>query len=432
MHSNDQEVILKLYRSRNAEREVIVTGAKPTWNENTYTFSNLEKYDVQGYLYTYRVEEVPATGYTSVQNGNDFTNTLNDDAGVKIVITPENAEKIYGEADPTEFNSSVTWPDTLPAGIKAEDFEVTYDVTRQVSTSTDYETYFKETEFVGSYDITVSNVTIVRKSNSADVTKFFDISTGTATFTINQRPLTIILGEKEATLAELDVLPGRKLVLDPATDVTFANLAKADVIRLQYNDTLDNNKDEVTSISILAALYTVGEMPVTKDHVKDLVIMRNPEVTGNYYIDVVNGKLKVTDVPEQPEEPEVPEEPEDPIDPEEPEDPTDPTPDPTEPTPTPDPAPTPAGGGDPAPADPAPAPAPAPAAGDPAAVLGARRELETVVEEGLDGAAVLGARRNARTGDDSMMLIYLFILLATVCMIADRYTTARRMKQQKR
>ena len=44
----------------------------------SYTFNNLPKYDLtDGHIYVYTVTENPVEGYTSVQDGNNFTNTIN-------------------------------------------------------------------------------------------------------------------------------------------------------------------------------------------------------------------------------------------------------------------------------------------------------------------------------------------------------------------
>ena len=50
--------------------------ATPTWTENTYKFSELDKYDAEGYEYTYTVEEAEIYGYETAIEGFDITNTL--------------------------------------------------------------------------------------------------------------------------------------------------------------------------------------------------------------------------------------------------------------------------------------------------------------------------------------------------------------------
>ncbi len=63
-----------------------------------YTFENLDKYDLSdGHVYRYTVREEAVEGYTSVQNGNDFTNTIVQDmsvsvSGTKIWIDPVGTE----------------------------------------------------------------------------------------------------------------------------------------------------------------------------------------------------------------------------------------------------------------------------------------------------------------------------------------------------
>lgn len=57
----------------------VVKDAVPFWTygESTwsYTFENLLKYNKEGQLITYTVEEAPMDGYTTTMNGNDITNT---------------------------------------------------------------------------------------------------------------------------------------------------------------------------------------------------------------------------------------------------------------------------------------------------------------------------------------------------------------------
>ncbi|MCR4722743.1 MAG: Cna B-type domain-containing protein [Eubacteriales bacterium] len=76
-HDNATEITLKLTRisaKEGAEEETVE--ATPTWDGNTYTFSGLDQYDDEGYEYTYSVSEEEITGYSTVQNGYDFTNTI--------------------------------------------------------------------------------------------------------------------------------------------------------------------------------------------------------------------------------------------------------------------------------------------------------------------------------------------------------------------
>ncbi len=62
--------------------------------ETTYSFNNLDKYDLaDGHAYEYTVEELPVEGYTSSQDGYNFTNTINQEktsvSGTKTWIDPE-------------------------------------------------------------------------------------------------------------------------------------------------------------------------------------------------------------------------------------------------------------------------------------------------------------------------------------------------------
>ena len=59
----------------------------------TYSFTDLDKYAPDGHIYTYTVTENAVEGYTSVQNGTNFTNTINQEklsvSGSKTWVTPD-------------------------------------------------------------------------------------------------------------------------------------------------------------------------------------------------------------------------------------------------------------------------------------------------------------------------------------------------------
>ena len=62
----------------------------------TYSFDNLDKYAPDGSIYNYTVEEENVEGYTTTQNGTNFTNTINQKkisvSGTKTWIAPQGAE----------------------------------------------------------------------------------------------------------------------------------------------------------------------------------------------------------------------------------------------------------------------------------------------------------------------------------------------------
>lgn len=76
-HDNATEITLTLSRiSAKPESKAEQVDAEAVWNGNTYTFSGLDRYDAEGYAYTYTVEEASIEGYKTVQDGNNFTNTI--------------------------------------------------------------------------------------------------------------------------------------------------------------------------------------------------------------------------------------------------------------------------------------------------------------------------------------------------------------------
>ena len=68
----------------------------------TYSFDNLDKYAPDGSIYNYTVEEENVEGYTTTQNGTDFTNTIEQDntvevAGTKTWVDPEGTTLVHPE-----------------------------------------------------------------------------------------------------------------------------------------------------------------------------------------------------------------------------------------------------------------------------------------------------------------------------------------------
>ncbi|MBR6030271.1 MAG: Cna B-type domain-containing protein, partial [Clostridia bacterium] len=95
-HYNADEIVLTLTRTANGKTETV--NVTPVWDGSTYTYSNLEKYDENGYEYVYTVTESPIVGYTTEQDGYNFTNTLNqeyqDIAVVKVWIDDDNRDGV--------------------------------------------------------------------------------------------------------------------------------------------------------------------------------------------------------------------------------------------------------------------------------------------------------------------------------------------------
>ena len=91
-HDNATEITLTLKRtSAKAGSTAETLKATPTWTENTYKFSELDKYDAEGYEYTYTVEEAEIYGYETAIEGFDITNTL--------ILTEVSAIKNWKNAD---------------------------------------------------------------------------------------------------------------------------------------------------------------------------------------------------------------------------------------------------------------------------------------------------------------------------------------------
>ena len=116
-HNNANEITLTLYRTsaKLDSGEEVVSDAQVSWDGNTYTFSGLERYDEEGYAYTYRVAETGLpTGYVQISaeanstNGVDFTNAAQE---VEITITKtwDDASNQDGlRPEPSEFSVTLT------------------------------------------------------------------------------------------------------------------------------------------------------------------------------------------------------------------------------------------------------------------------------------------------------------------------------------
>ena len=94
-HDNASEITLTLTRTANGATETVE--AAPVWSGNTYTYSGLDKYDADGYEYTYAVSEAQVSGYDEpeydINNPYNITNRIAQDtvevSGTKTWIAPE-------------------------------------------------------------------------------------------------------------------------------------------------------------------------------------------------------------------------------------------------------------------------------------------------------------------------------------------------------
>ncbi|MCD7893594.1 MAG: Cna B-type domain-containing protein [Erysipelotrichaceae bacterium] len=85
-HDNEKEITLTLTRvSAKAGSTSETVTATVEWSGNTYTYSNLPKYDSEGYEYTYTVTEAVISGYKTTYDGFNITNTQLTDITVTKV-----------------------------------------------------------------------------------------------------------------------------------------------------------------------------------------------------------------------------------------------------------------------------------------------------------------------------------------------------------
>ena len=126
LHDNAKEIILVLTRASAKSGSVEETvEATPTWDGNTYTFSNLAKYDTEGYLYTYKVVEDAIDGYTTVQDGRNFINTISDiNEKINVIGTKTWIDGGREHDNTTEITLVLTRTSTKPGSVE-EIVEVT-------------------------------------------------------------------------------------------------------------------------------------------------------------------------------------------------------------------------------------------------------------------------------------------------------------------
>ena len=165
-HNNTTEIKLVLTRTSakagSVEEKVEV---EPTWNENTYIFNNLPKYDAEGYLYTYKVSETQIKGYDTTTSGNNFTNTMEninetiDISGTKIWEDNENA---YGTR-PTSITVNLIQNGTKIASKEvtaADDWKYSFTKLRKYDANGKEYTYTITENPVTNYDTSVSGYNI--------------------------------------------------------------------------------------------------------------------------------------------------------------------------------------------------------------------------------------------------------------------------------
>ena len=124
-HNNATEITLTLKRTSAKTGSTAETvEATPAWDGNTYTFSDLEKYDAERYEYTYTVEEDEIFGYETTYDGYDITNTL-----IITEVTVKKAWKNAGDTEPTNAPQGASVTFTLFADDDETDYSVVLDGT---------------------------------------------------------------------------------------------------------------------------------------------------------------------------------------------------------------------------------------------------------------------------------------------------------------
>ncbi len=137
-HENSSLMLTLKRKTKNDSDWQTVSDAVAVWKDEGYSFSNLDRYDDNGYAYEYDVEETKVEGYegqktgpVKVNGGNwivNFTNTIEQDKSVVVAVTkkwvqPDNMNhpavklQLTRDGDPVEGEG---WTLTLPAGTNKE------------------------------------------------------------------------------------------------------------------------------------------------------------------------------------------------------------------------------------------------------------------------------------------------------------------------
>ncbi len=240
LHDNAKEIILVLTRASAKSGSVEETvEATPTWNGNTYTFSNLSKYDAKGYVYTYKVSETEIKGYDTTTSGNNFTNTMseiNDKIEISGTKTWVDGGKTHNNA--TEIKLVLTRTSTKPGSVE-ETVEATVVWNGNTYTFSNLAKYDTEGYL---YEYKVSENAIYGYTTNVDGRNFINIMsniddkidvTGTKTWVdggkthINSEEIALTLTRISAKAGSVE----ETVEVTPAWNgntYTFSNLAKYD------------------------------------------------------------------------------------------------------------------------------------------------------------------------------------------------------------
>ncbi|MDO4459911.1 MAG: Cna B-type domain-containing protein, partial [Clostridia bacterium] len=312
-HTNKDEIVLTLIRvSAKAGSNPETVSAEVTWNGNTYTFANLAKYDAEGYEYTYSVSESEIEGYTTAQNGYDFTNTITGTTSVsgtktwvdgnrthtnkdEIVLTltrksaKKNAEVETVTATPTWNGNTYTFANL--AKYDAEGYEYTYSVSESEINVPDME--FGDS-YIASYSGT-NNLDITNKitgTTELKVAKSWDDDNNRDG--VRPAEISVQLMQNDESLGEPVVLNSEnewkhtfeKLPKYDEDGVKFVytvqeNLTKTDAENYTPSYSVENGVNVITNTHELETV----EIPVEKTWVGDSVYEMPESITYNLYAD---------------------------------------------------------------------------------------------------------------------------------------------------
>ena len=215
--------------------------ATPTWKDNTYTYSNLEKYDAEGYEYTYDVEETQIKGYEEpVKDGYNFTNTKVPITLAKTVTQIERDGETVEDLTKAKAGDIITYTVTItnagksmiPAGIKLTD-----TMTRTLEDGTE----------------AAPVVTELETTKDLEAGEYEELS---YTYTVqeNDGKLTNVVVSKDP-----DDTPPPPVVVPIVKDLTVAKV-------WSDNDDLLENRPESITVTLLANGETVQTVTLNEDN----------------------------------------------------------------------------------------------------------------------------------------------------------------------
>ena len=187
-HNNADEVQLVLQRavwpSQNYET---VEDVLPTWDDDQFTFDGLERF-VAGSVsefYAYKVTEVPMSGYTGTQVGNNIINTQ-----IKLAITADSQEWLYDGQEHSADGYKLSIDGAAPVAVGPDGM---CDLPNGDTLAVDISGTVKNVRDTADGNNDVTNYVVTDKAGN-DVTDAYSITTANGKLAVTARDVTLESG----------------------------------------------------------------------------------------------------------------------------------------------------------------------------------------------------------------------------------------------